>query len=35
VYCASGMRSAHAKRALVRAGFRDVHDLGPMSRWLG
>jgi rhodanese-related sulfurtransferase len=33
VYCASGMRSAGAKRALVAAGIRDVHDLGAMSRW--
>jgi phage shock protein E len=35
LYCASGMRSAHAKRTLTRAGFRDVHDLGPMARWPG
>jgi phage shock protein E len=35
VYCASGMRSAHAKRLLVRAGFRDVHDLGGITRWPG
>lgn len=33
VYCASGLRSANAKRILVRAGFKDVHDLGGMSRW--
>lgn len=33
VYCASGLRSASAKRILLRAGFEDVHDLGGMSRW--
>ncbi len=33
VYCASGVRSAAAKRALKRAGLTDVHNLGAMSRW--
>jgi len=33
VYCASGLRSATAKRVLLGAGFKDVHDLGSMSRW--
>ena len=33
VYCASGMRSASAKRILKASGVRDVHDLGAMSRW--
>ncbi len=33
VYCASGMRSASAKRALKAAGAREVYDLGGMSRW--
>ncbi len=33
VYCASGMRSASAKRLLARAGAGEVHDLGAMSRW--
>jgi rhodanese-related sulfurtransferase len=32
VYCASGMRSAGAKR-LLRAAGADVYDLGAMSRW--
>jgi rhodanese-related sulfurtransferase len=32
VYCASGVRSAVAKRALRRAGA-EVYDLGAMSRW--
>ena len=34
VYCASGMRSASAKRILRAAGAREVHDLGGMARWL-
>ena len=33
VYCASGMRSASAKRILRAAGVAEVHDLGAMSRW--
>ncbi len=33
VYCASGMRSASAKRILARAGAAEVYDLGAMSRW--
>ncbi len=33
VYCASGVRSASAKSALVRAGYTDVHDLGSIARW--
>ena len=33
VYCASGMRSAAAKKTLLAEGFRDVHDLGAMNRW--
>jgi phage shock protein E len=33
VYCASGVRSAAAKRALRRAGANEVYDLGAMSRW--
>lgn len=33
VYCASGVRSAAAKRALKSAGLTDVHNLGAMSRW--
>ena len=32
VYCASGVRSAGAKRILHGAGA-EVHDLGAMSRW--
>jgi rhodanese-related sulfurtransferase len=32
VYCASGVRSAMAKRILRRAGA-EVYDLGAMSRW--
>ncbi len=33
VYCASGMRSGSAKRALKSAGVGEVYDLGGMSRW--
>ena len=33
VYCRSGQRSASAKRTLEAAGYRDVFDLGAMSRW--
>lgn len=33
VYCRSGNRSARAKRMLEQAGFRDVKNLGAMSRW--
>jgi rhodanese-related sulfurtransferase len=33
VYCASGMRSAQAKRVLKGAGLAEVHDLGGMGRW--
>lgn len=34
VYCASGARSASAKRLLQRAGF-TAHDLGPRHAWPG
>jgi rhodanese-related sulfurtransferase len=33
VYCASGMRSAAAKRMLKSAGFSRVYNLGAMSNW--
>ena len=33
VYCASGTRSAMARRTLRAAGFQKVENLGPMSRW--
>lgn len=33
VYCRSGHRSGNAARMLKSAGFKAVHDLGPMSRW--
>ncbi len=33
VYCASGTRSALAKRALVNAGFAQVYNLGSMGNW--
>lgn len=33
VYCASGARSAHAKRVLAAKGFTNVRNLGPMSAW--
>ncbi len=33
VYCASGMRSAAAARALKAAGYQDVRNLGAMSNW--
>jgi phage shock protein E len=33
VYCASGVRSASAKRTLRAAGAAQVYDLGGMGRW--
>lgn len=33
VYCASGTRSALAKRALASAGFAQVYNLGAMRNW--
>jgi rhodanese-related sulfurtransferase len=33
VYCASGTRSAAAKRVLKSAGFSRVYNLGAMSNW--
>ena len=33
LYCRSGNRSGSAARMLKNAGFAEVHDLGPMSRW--
>lgn len=33
VYCASGARSAMAKRTLKSAGFSEVYNLGAMSNW--
>jgi phage shock protein E len=33
VYCASGTRSAMAKRTLKNAGFREVYNLGAMRNW--
>ena len=33
VSCASGRRSASAKRILTGAGVSDVHDLGGIGRW--
>lgn len=33
LYCASGTRSAMAKRALRSAGFSSVYNLGAMSNW--
>lgn len=33
VYCASGGRSASAKRLLDQGGFRDVRDLGSWRNW--
>ena len=33
VYCASGARSAAAKRVLMSKGYADVRNLGPMSAW--
>jgi rhodanese-related sulfurtransferase len=35
VYCQSGKRSHWATELLQRAGFTNVHDLGPMSAWPG
>ena len=33
VYCASGTRSAMAKRTLKSAGFIEVYNLGTMANW--
>jgi phage shock protein E len=33
LYCRSGNRSARAAATLTRAGHKDVHNLGAMSRW--
>lgn len=33
VYCASGARSAQAKRVLAKHGFTAVRNLGPMHAW--
>ena len=33
VYCASGTRSAMAKRTLKSAGFSEVYNLGAMHNW--
>ena len=33
LYCASGARSAQAKRVLAAKGFTTLHNLGPMSAW--
>ena len=33
VYCASGTRSAIAKRTLKSAGFSEVYNLGAMHNW--
>ena len=33
VYCASGTRSAMARAMLKSKGFREVYNLGAMSRW--
>ena len=33
LYCASGTRSAMAKRTLRAAGFARVHNLGSMGNW--
>lgn len=33
LYCASGARSAQAKRVLVQNGYATVHNLGPMGAW--
>ena len=33
LYCASGTRSAMAKRTLRAAGFSSVYNLGAMSNW--
>lgn len=31
LYCRSGSRSAMAARALQKAGFKEIHDLGPLA----
>ena len=35
LYCRSGRRSAIAKKALVKLGYKDVEDFGGVNRWKG
>ena len=35
LYCRSGRRSDLAARALAELGYRQVHNLGPMTTWNG
>ena len=34
LYCASGMRSSLAANVLLASGYRDVHDLGTLQRFV-
>lgn len=34
VYCVSGARSAQAKNMLEQLGFDDVHNMGPITKYL-
>ena len=33
VYCRSGRRSEIAKQILLKAGFKDVYNMGPLENW--
>ena len=33
VYCRSGVRSGRARKALLAAGYREVYNLGGLSKW--
>ncbi len=35
VYCRSGRRSAIAAQSLVKLGYTDIADLGPLAAWQG
>lgn len=35
LYCASGARSRRAAKALVRAGYQDVHNIGGIRAYTG
>ena len=33
VYCQSGARSAHAEKILKSLGYKNIYDMGAISRW--
>jgi rhodanese-related sulfurtransferase len=34
LYCASGARSASAQQVLKRLGYKDLHNLGNLNKWV-